>query len=66
MDIAQSLVKTTSADSLTLTKQLINGVSDKSISKGFKWAAEMNTKARETNDCKKGIAAFLNKEKINW
>lgn len=66
MDIAQNLVKTTSADSLALTKQLINGVSDKSISEGFKWAAEMNAKARETNDCKKGIAAFLNKEKMNW
>ena len=66
MYIAQSLVKTASADSLKLTKQLINGISDKSISEGFKWAAEMNAKARETNDCKKGIAAFLNKEKLNW
>ena len=66
MYIAQSLVKTASADSLGLTKKLINGVSDKSISEGFKWAAEMNAKARETNDCKKGIAAFLNKEKMNW
>ena len=66
MDIAQSLVKTASTDSLALTKQLINGVSDKSISEGFKWAAEMNAKARETNDCKKGISAFLNKEKLNW
>ena len=66
MDIAQSLVNTASADSLALTKLLINEVSDKSISEGFKWAAEMNAKARETNDCKKGIAAFLNKEKLNW
>ena len=66
MDIAQCLVKSASADSLALTKQLINGVSDKSISEGFEWAAEMNAKARETNDCKKGIAAFLNKEKLNW
>ena len=66
MDIVQSLVNTASADSLALTKLLINEVSDKSISEGFKWAAEMNAKARETNDCKKGIAAFLNKEKLNW
>lgn len=66
MDIAENLVKTTSADSLASTKQLINSVSDKSISEGFKWAAEMNAKARKTNDCKKGIAASLNKEKLNW
>ena len=38
MYIAQSMVKTASADSLTLTKQLINGMSDKSISEGFKWS----------------------------
>ena len=66
MDVAHSLVKTTSADSLALTKQLVNGVSEKSNSEVFKWVAEMNAKARETNDCKKGIAAFLNKEKLNW
>ena len=66
MDIAKSLVITTSAESLTLTKELINGLSDKSISEGFNWAAEMNAKARETNDCKKGIIAFLNKEKMKW
>jgi methylglutaconyl-CoA hydratase len=29
-------------------------------------AAEMNAKARGTEDCKRGINAFLNKEKIIW
>jgi len=29
-------------------------------------AATMNAEARATDDCKKGIAAFLNKEKISW
>ena len=66
MELAQSLVQTASADSLTLTKQLINGVSDKSLTEGFKWAAEINAQARETDDCKKGISSFLNKEKLNW
>jgi len=66
MNIAYSLVKTTSADSVALTKHLINRVSDISISEGFKWAAEMNAKAREMDDCKKGITAFLKKEKIDW
>ena len=65
-EIAKSLVITTSAESLALTKELINGLSDKSISEGFNWASEMNAKARETNDCKKGIIAFLNKEKMKW
>jgi methylglutaconyl-CoA hydratase len=30
------------------------------------YAAEMNAHARATLDCKKGIDAFLNKEKITW
>jgi methylglutaconyl-CoA hydratase len=29
-------------------------------------AATMNAKARATDDCKKGIAAFLNKQEIRW
>lgn len=65
-DLAQILVQTASADSLALTKNLINGVSDKSLVEGFKWAAEINAQARETDDCKKGISSFLNNEKLNW
>ena len=30
------------------------------------YAAEMNAHARATSDCKKGIDAFLNKEKNLW
>jgi hypothetical protein len=26
----------------------------------------MNMKARKSDDCKKGINAFLNKEKLSW
>jgi methylglutaconyl-CoA hydratase len=29
-------------------------------------AAVANAKARSTEDCKKGINAFLNKEKLSW
>lgn len=66
MVLAQQLCQQTSADSLRLTKELINGVQDKGLTEGFKWAAELNATARETADCQKGIAAFLNKEKISW
>jgi methylglutaconyl-CoA hydratase len=30
------------------------------------YAAEMNAHARSTDDCKKGIDAFLNKNEIKW
>ena len=35
-------------------------------SEALHYAAEMNAHARATVDCKKGIDAFLNKEKITW
>jgi len=30
------------------------------------FAAELNARARSSEDCKKGIQAFLNKQKIAW
>lgn len=35
-------------------------------SEALNYAAEMNAHARATSDCRKGIDAFLNKEKITW
>ena len=37
-----------------------------SINEQLEMAATYNAKARATNDCKKGISAFLNKEKLTW
>lgn len=63
---ALSLCNEASAQSLMLTKQMIGKVQELSIDKALKYAAEMNAKARATDDCKKGISAFINKEKLNW
>jgi methylglutaconyl-CoA hydratase len=51
---------------MELTKQMIAEVQSLSLNEGLDYAASMNAKARGTDDCKKGIAAFLNKEKLNW
>lgn len=63
---AEGLCKSASGDSLRLTRELIAKVQDMSYEEGFNFASEMNAKARETKDCKAGIAAFLNKEKLTW
>jgi len=65
-DFCQNLISKTSADSLTLTKQLIADVQSLSYDNGLNYAARINAKSRSTDDCKKGISAFLNKEKIVW
>lgn len=55
-----------SGDAMALTKQMIAKVQSLSLEDALNFAAEMNAKARNTKDCKAGIAAFLNKEKIKW
>ncbi len=66
LKFAENLITKTSANSLAVTKNLINQIQNKKLEDALNFAAELNAKARESNDCKKGISAFLNKEKINW
>lgn len=62
----QLLVRKNSGQSMGLTKQMIAHVQGLGLQEGLDHAASQNAEARATEDCKKGIAAFLNKEKLNW
>ncbi len=64
--LATKLCKQASAQSLSFVKEMLNEVQNKTLDEGLNYAAEMNAKARKTDDCKRGIAAFLNKEKLTW
>ncbi len=66
LKFAENLISKTSANSLALTKNLINQIQNIKLEDALNFAAELNAKARESEDCKKGVSAFLNKEKINW
>lgn len=63
---ATKLCNTASAQSLSLVKKMIAELHHQSITEGLQYAAEMNAHARQTDDCKKGIASFVNKEKLVW
>jgi methylglutaconyl-CoA hydratase len=65
-DFALQLIDTNSGQAMGLTKQMLAQVPEMGMQEALDYAAEMNAKARASADCKKGIAAFLNKEKINW
>jgi len=45
---------------------LISEVQDLAIEDALNLAAETNAGVRQSADCKKGIAGFLNGEEINW
>lgn len=63
---SQMLIEKNSGQSMQLTKQMIAEVQEMSLMDGLNHAAEQNAEARATSDCQKGIAAFLNKEKLSW
>jgi methylglutaconyl-CoA hydratase len=63
---AWHLAASTSSQSISNTKLMMQKVPELSLHEAFNYAAEMNAKGRETADCKKGIEAFLNKEKMLW
>jgi methylglutaconyl-CoA hydratase len=65
-EFAAKINRETSADSIKLTKELFAQLNNLGIQEAFSLAADYNAKARATNDCKRGISAFINKEKITW
>jgi len=65
-EFARRLVKKNSGQSMQFTKQMIAKVQEMGLEEGLSHAAEQNAKARASEDCQKGIAAFLNKDKPSW
>lgn len=63
---AQNLILHNSSEAMTMTKEMIGRVQDRDLKDALDYAASMNAKARGSEDCRRGIAAFLNKEKIQW
>jgi len=63
---ALHLCQSNSAQALQTTKQLIADIQEQSLENALQTAARTNAQARSFDDCQKGIAAFVNKEKLVW
>jgi methylglutaconyl-CoA hydratase len=63
---ASRMVTQVSGESIWLTKELLRNMKGKTLDEQLDMAAYANAEARGTKDCKSGIQAFLNKEKITW
>ena len=59
MNIAQILAGN-SGSSMTLVKEMMANLQGMSLEAGLRYAASMNAFTRMTDDCKAGIASFLN------
>lgn len=64
-DFAQVLLKGVSSDSIKLTKNMMRNL-PYNREDALEFAAQQNAIARKSDDCQKGISAFLNKEKLIW
>ncbi|HXA01101.1 MAG TPA: enoyl-CoA hydratase/isomerase family protein [Cytophagaceae bacterium] len=65
-EYASKLCHENSSQSMELTKTMMVALQEKNLNDALSFAATMNAEARGTEDCKKGISAFLNKQKIKW
>lgn len=63
---ASELCENCSGEAMGRTKQMIGEIQSYSVREALSYAAEQNAEARATDDCKRGVGAFLNKEKISW
>jgi len=63
---ALKLCNETSGNSLMVTKQLIGQTTNPGLEKRLELAVQINARVRESEDFKRGIAAFISKETIQW
>lgn len=64
--LVSQMVQESSSNSLAMIKQMYAETDNLNLEEGLKYAAYMNATARESEDCKKGIQAFIDKQKIKW
>ncbi len=64
--LCHELATETSASAVALTKRLLADVPAMGLSEGLSYAARLNALARATDDCRAGVAAFLDKTDPPW
>lgn len=62
MDVARKM-SGNSASAMALSKEMLSNLHGMSMNAGLRYAASMNALARQTEDCKAGIARFLSSTK---
>jgi methylglutaconyl-CoA hydratase len=63
---AKQICETTSPQAVAKVKEMMRAIPSMDRSEALDYAANQNAVARASEDCKKGIDAFLNKQPLNW
>lgn len=64
--LAYELCRETSGSAVAITKDMLAEVPSMPLADALVYAASKNAEARATEDCKAGIAAFLDKKPMPW
>jgi methylglutaconyl-CoA hydratase len=64
--LAMELTTKNSPSSMGLIKELLARIHGMSTSEALEYAANLNALTRMTDDCKRGVEAFLNKDQVRW
>ncbi|MFN0156684.1 MAG: enoyl-CoA hydratase/isomerase family protein [Bacteroidota bacterium] len=64
--LISELLENNSLMSMGLCKEMLSKLDGMNLVDALDYAAKMNASARMTPECKRGMTAFLNKEKIQW
>lgn len=65
-NLCLQLINDCSGDSIKRIKAMLTDIRSMTLEDALHYAAHQNAETRSTEDCKKGISSFLNKQKINW
>ena len=65
-DFAEKLIRNNSGEAMAVTKRMLAEIQSMTLMDALSHGVEMNAKARATADCRRGIDAFLKKEKLEW
>lgn len=63
---ASRLADENSGEAMAATKKMLADIQSMTLNDALDHGVEMNARARETADCRKGIESFLRKESLQW
>jgi methylglutaconyl-CoA hydratase len=65
-DFSVRIARENSGAAMAATKQMLSDIQSMTLLDALSHGVEMNATARATPDCRRGIEAFLRKDKIEW
>ncbi|MEE9225905.1 MAG: enoyl-CoA hydratase-related protein [Bacteroidota bacterium] len=64
--LVDELLSGNSGSAMARSKEMLRGIPAMKLEEALEYAASMNASTRLTDDCKRGLEAFIRKERVRW